>query len=249
MAASGVLAVGADRYPLLPGCRAARRGGPVRLDLPRRPARARQRRLASGPDLARARHRARRRRGRDPADRADRDVLDHLHRAVQPGAAVRLARSHQQRPHRLEHRHVVARHRGGQFQRRRPGEPRRSLYARRGIRRRRQGAVGQLGRGRGDRRSRGRTLCQAGSHPPHQPQGRALPGRRPAEPAAHAARPAGVRAGRLVRHRPPVRGAARRGGVHRPPREGDRAGLLCRSQDADRGGRPRARAGADPSRA
>ncbi len=248
VAASGGLAVGADRHPLLPGSRPARRGGPVRFDLPGRPARARQRRLPGRPHLARARHRAGGRRGRDPKDRADRHVLDHLHRAVQPGAAVRLARSHQQRPHRLEHRHLVAGDGGGQFQRRRPGEPRRALCARRGIRRRGQGAVGQLGRGRGDRRPRARTLCEAGSHPADQPQGRALPGRGSAQPATHAARPPRVRASRLVRYRPSLRGAARRGGVHRASREGDRAGFLRRPQGLYRGGRPLARARAHPSR-
>ena len=39
------------------------------------------------------------------ADRPDRHRLDHLQRAVQPGPPVRLARPHQRRPGRLEHRH------------------------------------------------------------------------------------------------------------------------------------------------
>ena len=43
--------------------------------------------------------------GGDRAHRPDRHRLDHLQRAVQPGAPVRLARPHQRRPRRLEHRH------------------------------------------------------------------------------------------------------------------------------------------------
>ena len=144
----------------------------VQFHLPGRPARARQRRLAGGADLARAGDRAGGRRGRDPQDRADRHLLDHLHRAVQPGAPVRLARSHQQRPRRLEHRHLVARHRGGQFRRRRPAQPRRPVCPRRRVHGGGEGAVGQLGRGRRGRRSRRRPLCQAGPHPADQSQGR-----------------------------------------------------------------------------
>ena len=43
--------------------------------------------------------------GGHPADRPDRDRVDHLQRAVQPGPAVRLGRPRQRRPGRLEHRH------------------------------------------------------------------------------------------------------------------------------------------------
>ena len=62
-----------------------------------------------------------------------------------------------------------------------------------------------------------------------------------------AAGPAGVRAGGIVRHRPPLRRAACRGGVHRPHGEGDGAGVLRRSQGAGGGRGPDARAGADPA--
>ena len=41
----------------------------------------------------------------DQAHRPDRDRVHDLHRALQPGAAVLLARPHQPRPDRLEHRH------------------------------------------------------------------------------------------------------------------------------------------------
>ena len=50
--------------------------------------------------LARADHRAGGGGGGDQPDRADRHRVDHLYRAVQSGAAVRLDRPHQQRPRR-----------------------------------------------------------------------------------------------------------------------------------------------------
>ena len=53
--------------------------------------------------------------GVDQPGRADRHRLDHLHRAVQPGAPVRLDRPHQQRPRRLEHRDLVAGDRGARI--------------------------------------------------------------------------------------------------------------------------------------
>ena len=46
-----------------------------------------------------------------------------------------------------------------QFRRRGPGQPRRPLCPRRGVHARGQGAVGQLGRRRGDRRPRRRAVC------------------------------------------------------------------------------------------
>ena len=70
----------------------------------------------------------------------------------------------------------------------------------------------------------------------------------PAQHAARAAGAAGVRAGRLVRHRPPLRRAPCRGGLHRADGKGDRAGILCRPEEAGGGRGPRARARADPAR-
>ena len=55
-------------------------------------------RSAGGARLARTDHRAGGIGGLDQPDRADRHRVHHLYRAVQPGAAVRLARPHQQRP-------------------------------------------------------------------------------------------------------------------------------------------------------
>ncbi len=71
--------------------------------------------------------------------------------------------------------------------------------------------------------------------------GHALPGEGSAEPAALAAGAAGVRAGGLVGHRPPVRGAPCRGGVHRASGEVDGEGLLCRPEEAGRRSGPRSR--------
>ena len=63
-------------------------------------------------------------------------------------------------------------------------------------------------------------------------EGQVLPGGRAAEPAALPAGPAGVCAGRIVRHRSPLRRAACRGRVHRAHGEGDRAGVLRRPEGA-----------------
>ena len=225
MAASEVVAAATHRHPLLPEPGAARRGRAVRFDLPRRPARARRRYRARGPKLARADHGAGGARHRHQQGRADRHRVDHLHRAVQPGAPVRLDRPYERRACGLEYRDLVARRGRAQLRWRQPGDPRRPLRARRGVRACRQGAVGQLGRRCGARRSRGRTVCPRRSHPPDQPRGRALQGRRAAQHAAQPTGPAGVRAGRIVRHRPPLRRAPCRGGVHRADGEGDGAGI------------------------
>ena len=72
----------------------------------------------------------------------DRHRVDHLHRALQPRAAIRLDRPHQQRPRRLEHCDLVARDRGGKLRRRRAGKPRRPLCPRRGVYGPREGALG-----------------------------------------------------------------------------------------------------------
>ena len=57
---------------------------------------------------------------RHRAHRPDRDRVDDLQRAVQPGPALRLARPRQRRPRRLEHRHHRRRRRGPQLRPRRP---------------------------------------------------------------------------------------------------------------------------------
>ena len=81
-----------------------------------------------------------------------------------------------------------------------------------------------------------------------QPQRRVLPGGRAAEPAALPPGPTGAGAGRVVRHRPPLRGSACRSRVHRPCGEGDRPGLLRRLKGARGDRRAVARSDADPAR-
>ena len=217
--------------------------------LPGRPAGARRRRGAGGAHLARAGHGAGGGRGCHQPDRADR----HLPRPPTPsrstwrGSSARWTTSATAASAGTSSRpgwRPAAR----QLRRRRPGQPRRPLRPGRRVHDRGQGAVGQLGRGRGARRPRRRALRARRPHPADQPPGRALQGGRAAQPAALAAGPAGAGAGRLVRHRPPLRRAARRGGVHRAHGEGDGAGVLRRPQGAGGGRGARARAGADPAR-
>ena len=92
-------------------------------------------------------------------------------------------------------------------------------------------------RGCRDRRQGQRRLCAARAHPADQSPRRFLRRGWAAQHAALSAGSAGAGAGRLVRHRPPLRGAARRCRVHRPHGEGDGAGILRRSEERWR--RPR----------
>ena len=214
----------------------------------RRPAGAGRRCGPGAAHLARADHRTGGDGGGDEPGRADRNRLDHLHRTLQSGAAVRLDRPHQQRPRGLEHRDLVARDRGGELRRRRAGQPRRPLRPRRGVHGGREGAVGQLGRGCGHRRPGRRCLCATRPHQIDQSSRRFLYGGRAAQHAALPAGPAGAGAGGLVRHRSPLCRAACRCRVHRPYGEGDGAGILCRSEGAGGGRGTAAGAGADPAR-
>ena len=74
--------------------------------------------------------------------------------------------------------------------------------------------------------------ARPGRHPRTEPRRRALPRDRTIERPALSAGAAGVRAGRILRHRPPLRRSACRGGVHGADGEGDGARFLCRSQGA-----------------
>ena len=112
------------------------------------------------------------------ADRPDRDGLDQLRRALRPRPPVRLDRPHQRRPRRLEHRHNREPRRRAELRSRRPRAARRPLQARRGVRRGRQEAVGQLGGRRADRRQGGRHLRRRLEDPPDRPRGQVLPSRR-----------------------------------------------------------------------
>src|SRR3954469_25450537 len=84
VAASELVAAAADRYPLLPGSGAQGGSGEIRLDLPGRSAGARRRRGAGGGHLARTDYGAGRAGGVDQPYRPDRDLLDDLHRTLQP---------------------------------------------------------------------------------------------------------------------------------------------------------------------
>ena len=180
--------------------------------------------------------------------RTDRHRLDHLHRAVQSRSPVRLDRSHQQRPRRLEHRDVLARYRGGELWRKRPGQPCRPLCPRRRIHGGGERGCGTVGRPtpwsmiappaftRSPTAS-GRSSTAAIFTPwPGPSICRAVP------------RTTGAGPGRIVRYRPPLRRAACRCRVHGPYGEIHSAGILCRPQKA--GGRrgTSARARADPAR-
>jgi hypothetical protein len=78
------------------------------------------------------------------ADRADRHLLHHLYRAVQPGAEVCVAGPYQRRPGRLEHRHHVAGNGVRQLRRRGAAVARRPLREGRRIHAGGDRAVGQL---------------------------------------------------------------------------------------------------------
>ena len=84
----------------------------------------------------------------DRAYRAGRHRLDHLRRALSRRAPLRLARPHQRRPRRLEHRHHLQSGRGAEFRPGRAHGARRALSPRARVLRRGDRPVGQLGRRR-----------------------------------------------------------------------------------------------------
>ena len=100
------------RRPALPGARPDRRARQAGFGLLRRRAGGRATDQAQHPGHLRAAHTADRDGGRDRAHRPDRDGVHHLQRAVQSGPQVRLARPHQRRAGRLEHRDLCRRRRG-----------------------------------------------------------------------------------------------------------------------------------------
>jgi hypothetical protein len=101
---------------------------------------------------------------------------------------------------------------GEQFRRRGPIKPCGTLCARRGIHGRGQGAMGQLGDRRRDRRPHQRPLRAGRPYSADQSHRHLLSGDRAVEPAAMPAGPPSARAGRLFRYRPPLlrRGMPRR---------------------------------------
>ncbi len=158
---------------------------------------------------------ARRPVGPDEAPRSRCNPAHHLHRPLHRRAHVRVDRSFERRPRRLEFRHRGKPRRRAQLQPRQPHGAWRALRPRRGIRRRGARPVGQF-RGRRVRARQGLGALprpEQNAHP--QPQGPALLGARPAEQRPLAAGPAGDRAGGVVRARQAAHGAHRRRHVHR----------------------------------
>ena len=82
------------------------------------------------------------------AYRPRRHRLDHVRRALSRRAPLRLARPHQRRPRRLEHRHHLQSRRGAEFRAGRAHGARRALSPRARVLRRGDRPVGQLGRRR-----------------------------------------------------------------------------------------------------
>ena len=179
---------------------------------------------------------------RDQPDRARRHRLDHLRRAVPSRARLRLARSHQPRPRRLERGDHVLR------------------LDRRELRR---SSIPRTPTATPSPRSSS-TWCAAlwdswddGAFPKDKAtgvyvdqskrhvldhKGTVFLGEGAAQHLAAAAGPSDHRAVRLVGARPAARGAHRRRGVHRASEPRKRAGVLSRAERAARG--VRAQAGA-----
>ena len=149
------------------------------------------------------------------AHRPRRHRLDHLRRALSHRAALRLARPHQRRPRRLEHRHHLQSGRRAELRPGRAHGARRALSPRARVLRRRHRPVGQLGRRRLHPRRRERHLLRSRQDARAQPQGRIPFGERSAQHRAADAGLAGDRAGRRVGVRPAARGRDRGSGVHR----------------------------------
>ena len=147
--------------------------------------------------------------------RPRRDGDHELQRALSCGAQIRLARSHQRRPRRLESGDVRPAGGSAEFRPRRALRTWRALRARPRIRADRHRAVGQLGRRRLHPRQGKRAVLQSAGPAHARPQGQVLHGARPAQRAALAARPAGHRAGRRLRRHDQCRRRVRRGDLLR----------------------------------
>ena len=174
----------------------------------------------------------------DEPDRSRRDRLDHLRRAVPSRAGVRLARSHQPRPRRLERGDHVLRSTGREFRHQASG-PRRPLRHRRGVHRRHPRAVGLAGTTTPSRKTRRRGVyVDQSKRACHRPQGPIFLGQGSAQHVAFAAGPPDHRAIRIVGARPAARGSHRRRGVHRAAEPRKRARVLPRTERPARRVRP-----------
>ncbi len=123
--------------------------------------------------------------------RTDRDRFDHLRRALPRRPPLRVARPHQRRPRRVEHRHHVKSGRRAEFRARRPHGARRALSPRARILRRRHGPVGFLRRRRLRARRRSGTVFRSCEDACAQSQGQISQ-----RCAARSISPARCRAGR-----------------------------------------------------
>ena len=109
--------------------------------------------------------------GRHRTHRPDRDRIDHLRRALPRRPPLCLARSHQQWPRRLEHRHHLQSGCGAEFRARRPHGARRALQAGARILRRGHRPVGLLRRRRLRARCRERAVFRSRENACAEPQG------------------------------------------------------------------------------
>ena len=114
-----------------------------------------------------------------------------LRRAVPHRPPLRLARPHQRRPRRMEHRHHVQPGRRAELRHGRARRARRALPPRPRVLRRRHRPMGQLGRRRLHPRRRDRRLLRPRPHARARPQGRV-----PTRCAARSTSRARSRAGR-----------------------------------------------------
>ena len=237
-----------SRRHLLSGAGAARRSAQIRRGVLRRRSGAVGQCALRPAVPARADHPAHRDRFRHQTDRPDRDRVDHLHRALQSGAAVRLAGSHQRRPGRLEHRDHEHAAGGAEFRPARASSASRTLRAGAGISRRHHAALGQLGRRRADQRPRLGCIRRHRQDPRDRSHRKTFSRARAAQHLADAAGTAGLCAGRLVRRRTRLCGAFRGSDLHRASDAGERPGILCGYQASGERLRPQPRSDQDPAR-
>ncbi len=178
--------------------------------------------------------------GDDPR-RPRRHGVDELRRAVPCRPRLRLARSSERRPRRLERGHQHPRQGRAQLQQDQARRARPALRDRERIRRRRARPVGFLGRRRRGRRQGERRLSRQIEGATARSQGAVLFGERPAQHRAVAAGPSGHHPGRRLGARAGAFGALGRPRVLRGQRrQGIGQGRLRQPEAARRQARPRA---------
>ena len=146
----------------------------------------------------------------DRAFGADRDRIDDVRAALSDRAALRVIGPYQRRARRVEPGDDLEPGRGAQFRADRTHGARRTLSPGARVLRRRDRAVGQLGRGRVCARCRDRTLFRSRPAARARSPGGIPVGARPLEHRAAGAGLAGHRAGRGIRCRTAARRRDRR---------------------------------------